>query len=117
MNSQIGSALSSRVFSHKGGTSGIGILSDDKKGRAGFLSHSCREAVLSLTQSFRRSNQEYFGKGILLKDVYDFSRVRSHATERTLEKIQRFIPYIEKEHNVAIRRKTARRLVRCKKLL
>lgn len=48
MNSQIGSALSSRVFSHKGGTSGIGILSDDKKGRAVFLSHSCREAVLSL---------------------------------------------------------------------
>ena len=48
MNSQIGSALSSRVFSHKGGTSGIGILSDDKKGRAVFLSHSCREAEFSL---------------------------------------------------------------------
>ena len=88
-----------------------------KKGEQSFyLIHAERRYYL-FTQSFRRSNQEYFGKGILLKDVYDFSRVRSHATERTLEEIQRFIPYIEKDHNVAIRRKTARRLVRCKKLL
>ena len=88
-----------------------------KKGEQSFyLIHAERRYYL-FTQAFRRSNQEYFGKGILLKDVHDFSRARSYATERTLEKIRRFIPYIEKEHNVAIRRKTERRMGRGKKLL
>lgn len=88
-----------------------------KRGEQSFyLIHAERRYYL-FTQAFRRSNQEYFGNGILLKDVYDFSRVHSYATERTLEKIQRFIPYIEKEHDIVIRRKTERRSERCKKLL
>ncbi len=67
------------------------------------------------TQKFRRSNKEFFERGVLLDVIYDFSRTHSTCTIKTLEKIQKFIPYIEKEESLALRRQTRRKKARLHK--
>lgn len=67
------------------------------------------------TQEFRRSNKDFFERGVLLDDIYDFSHVHSTSTIKTLEKIQKYIPYIEREEGIALRRQTKRKQARSEK--
>ena len=60
-------------------------------------------------QDFRASNKEFFKKGYYLTDKVDYTRVRSEATRRTLEKLPSYIRYIESEYGVSIYEKTKRK--------
>ena len=54
-------------------------------------------------------NKEFFKKGYYLTDRVDYTRVRSEATRRTLEKLPSYIRYIESEYGVSIYEKTKRK--------
>ena len=57
-------------------------------------------------QHYRVSNKEFFGKGIGINQINDYSKTRSHAVRNTLDKLPSYIHYIEKEYRVAIYEKS-----------
>lgn len=64
------------------------------------------------TQNYRKSNKQYFERGIALEDVYDFSGTTSFSTKKTLERLQKFIPYMEKEYGLVLRNQTRRKALK-----
>ncbi len=86
-----------------------------KRGEQSFYIADDHRQYFLFAQEFRRSNKEYFGRGVILDNIYDFSHTRSTSTIRTLEKIQKYIPYIEREEGIVLRRQTRRKQARSQK--
>ena len=62
------------------------------------------------SQHFRRGVNRYFSDGVCLDETMDFSRAKGDsAIIRTMEKLPSHIRYIEREYDIEILRKTARR--------
>ncbi len=57
-------------------------------------------------QSYRRSNKEFFGMGVLLKNALDYSCSHSTSVRKTMTKLIPYIQYIEKEYGLSVLRKT-----------
>ena len=72
------------------------------KGRQAFYINANGKEYFLFEQDFRASNKEFFKKGYYLTDRVDYTRVRSEATRRTLEKLPSYIRYIESEYGVSI---------------
>ena len=68
-----------------------------------------RNLYFLFTQKYRKSNKEYFERGVFLDKIYDFSHVHSAATKSTLEKIRRCIPQIERQEGVVLRKQAERK--------
>ena len=79
------------------------------KGRQAFYVNANGKEYFLFEQDFRASNKEFFKKGYYLTDKVDYTRVRSEATRRTLEKLPSYIRYIESEYGVSIYEKTKRK--------
>lgn len=82
------------------------------KGEQSFYLLVDRAEYYLFTQGYRRSNKKYFERGISLEDLYKFSRTNSTSARMTLEKLQKFIPYIEKEYGLVLRNQTRRKASR-----
>ena len=62
------------------------------------------------SQTFYRSVQEYYGRGILLTQALDTSSAhRNRALLHTMCKLPAYIKYIEKEHDLTILDQTIRK--------
>ena len=57
-------------------------------------------------QDFRKSNKEFFHKGVDINAINDYSGVHSTSVRKTLDKLPVYIRYIEKEYDVVIYEKT-----------
>ena len=57
-------------------------------------------------QNYRVSNKDFFGKGIGINQLNDYSKVHSQAVRNTLDKLPAYIHYIEKEFGVAVYEKS-----------
>ena len=61
-------------------------------------------------QNYRRGVNEYFRDGVRLDDALNFSRAKGdNAIKRTMEKLPSYIKYIEREYDLEILRKTAKK--------
>ena len=61
-------------------------------------------------QNYRRGVNEYFRDGVRLDDALNFSRAKGdNAIKRTMEKLPKHIEYIEREYDLEILRKTAKK--------
>ena len=68
------------------------------------------------SQNYRRGVNNYFQNGVRINNAIDFSRAKGdRAIIRTMEKLPSYIKYIEREYEIEVLRKTARRNARCKK--
>ena len=57
-----------------------------------------------------RGVNEYFRDGVRLDDALNFSRAKGdNAIKRTMEKLPSYIKYIEREYDLEILRKTAKK--------
>lgn len=79
------------------------------KGEQSFYLVVDRAEYYLFTQKYRKSNKQYFQSGIDLDNVYNFSGVNSFSTRKTLERLQKFIPYMEKEYGLVLRNQTKRK--------
>jgi len=62
------------------------------------------------SQDYRHGVNEYFRDGVRLDDALDFSRAKGDtAIKRTMEKLPKHIEYIEREYDLEILRKTAKK--------
>ena len=66
------------------------------KGRQAFYINANGKEYFLFEQDFRASNKEFFKKGYYLTDRVDYTRVRSEATRRTLEKLPSKSSYIDR---------------------
>lgn len=60
------------------------------------------------SQNFRKSNKEFFAKGVSIDKLNDYSCVHSTSVKKTLDKLHTYLRYIEKEYNVSIYSKRAK---------
>ena len=60
------------------------------------------KSYLLFEQDFRRSNKEFFEKGVSVNEIGRFNNVHSESVRKTLEKLPAYLRYIEKEYDVAI---------------
>lgn len=81
----------------------------DGRGRHSFYLQAENEVYFLFCQDYRRSNEEYFGRGVLLSDGLDFSGVRNYAVRKTVEKLRIYVRYAEKEYGIAVLNKTKKR--------
>ena len=62
------------------------------------------------SQNYRKGVQEYFAKGVSLKESMDFAKNhKDSAIIRTMTKLPMYIRYIEKENEIAVYEKTKKR--------
>lgn len=62
------------------------------------------------SQNYRKGVQEYFGKGVLIKEAMDYSKSRNDsAIMRTMSKIPTHIKYVEHEYDIAVFEQTKKR--------
>lgn len=87
----------------------------DGRGMHSFYLQAENEVYFLFCQAFRRSNEEYFGRGVLLSDGLDFSGVRNYAVQKTVEKLRIYVRYAEKEYGIAVLEKTKKREARERK--
>ena len=86
------------------------------KGEQSFYIDSDRSLYYLFSQKFRRSNKDYFERGVRLDKIYDFSHVHSATTIETMEKLQKYILRIEKQEGIVIRKQTGKKYFECKPL-
>lgn len=79
------------------------------KGKQTFFLIHANVRYYLFEQDYRVSNKAYFQNGILISEIFNFSRTKSHSVKHTLEKLQRFILYIERENNINITNKSLRK--------
>lgn len=80
------------------------------KGIHNFYIEAGGETHFLFSQDYRRGVNEYFRDGVRLDDALDFSRAKGdHAVLRTMEKLPSYIKYIEREYDLEILRKTAKK--------
>jgi hypothetical protein len=80
------------------------------KGVHGFYIEASGETHFLFSQDYRRGVNKYFRDGVRLDDALNFSRAKGDcAIERTMEKLPSYIKYIEREYDLEILRKTAKK--------
>ena len=80
------------------------------KGVHGFYIEACGETHFLFSQDYRRGVNEYFRDGVRLDDALNFSRAKGDcAIERTMEKLPKHIKYIEREYDLEILHRTAKK--------
>lgn len=61
-------------------------------------------------QNYRKGVHNYFSKGILLDEAYDYSKTkRNNAIIKTINKFPIYIKYIEREYGITILNQTKKR--------
>lgn len=75
-----------------------------------FFLRNGREEYYLFTQPYRRGVNSYYAKGVELNKALDHSR-GNHDTAliKTMNKLPRYIIYIEKEYGIQVFNKTKRR--------
>lgn len=62
------------------------------------------------SQDYRKGVQEYFGKGVTLKQSMNYSKTHNDsALVRTMTKIPVYLRYVEKEYQIEVLEQTKRR--------
>ena len=80
------------------------------KGVHSFYIEAGGETHFLFSQDYRRGVNEYFRDGVRLDDALNFSRAKGdNAIKRTMEKLPSYIKYIEREYDLEILRKTAKK--------
>ena len=89
--------------------------STDKGTHSFYLVHNSEEIWL-FNQNYRKSVQDYFGRGRTIDESIKAYKVRSRdgarkdrALRRTATKIPLYLKYIEKEYEIQVMEKTKRR--------
>lgn len=57
-------------------------------------------------QNFKKSNKDFFSKGVSIDSIGDYSNAHSYSVKKTLDKLPQYIRYIEKEYNISIYKRT-----------
>ena len=60
------------------------------------------KSYLLFEQDFRKSNKEFFEKGVPVSEIGRYSNAHSASVRKTLDKLSTYLRYIEKEYDVAI---------------
>ena len=81
------------------------VVSD--KGKHSFYLEQDNSRYYLFTQSYRKSVQHYYGKGVLLDEAVNFNRSKhDSAIINTMEKLPSYIKYVEKEFEISVLKKT-----------
>ena len=59
-------------------------------------------------QDFRKSNKEYYGRGVNVNEAVNFARAHSTSIRNTMEKLRKALKRIEREEGIAVWDKTER---------
>jgi hypothetical protein len=76
----------------------------DKGQQTFYVLHENRTYYL-FSQDYRISNKTYFRNGLFIPELYDFSKTSSFSVRKTLEKIQKMLPYLEQEYGIVLTKK------------
>jgi len=77
------------------------------KGVIDFYITSGRDDIYLFSQKYRHSIYNYYNKGILLKNAFDYKKVHGdRAIMNVMKKLPSMINYIEKTYSIAIMNKT-----------
>ena len=80
------------------------------KGDHNFYLQVNKQEYYLFSQIYRKSVQSYFNNGILLADIYDFSKAhRNNAITHTLTKLPLYIKYIESEYGITVLNRTRKK--------
>lgn len=81
------------------------VVSD--KGKHSFYLEQDNSKYYLFTQSYRKSVQNYYGRGVILDEAVNFNRSKhDSAIINTMEKLPSYIKYIEKEFEISVLKKT-----------
>lgn len=81
----------------------------ERKGEQTFYLNHYGKTYYLFTQAYRVSVKERFKTGYHIDNGYDYSATHGVAARKTLDKIKQMIPYIEKEFNICVLKKTQRK--------
>lgn len=73
-----------------------------------YLSYCGKEYFLS-ERRYRKSNYEYFSKGVLLKDCTSYCKAHGHTVRHVLPRILTEIERVEKAYGIFVFEKTKRK--------
>jgi hypothetical protein len=80
------------------------------KGVHSFYIEASGETHFVFSQAYRPGVNEYFRDGVRLDDALNFSRAKGdNAIKRTMEKLPSYIKYIEREYDLEILHRTAKK--------
>ncbi len=72
-----------------------------------YLNNGQNEVFYLFSQAYRKSVEEYYGKGVSIDDAIRYSKAHKDSSiTRTMTKIPIYIRYVENEYGVAILNKT-----------
>lgn len=77
------------------------------KGIIDFYITSANKSIYMFSQKFRHSTYNYYRKGVLLKDAFNYKKI--HNDKAIMNVIKRILPtlsYIEKVYSVSIMKRT-----------
>ncbi|MBO7178439.1 MAG: hypothetical protein J6V69_04995 [Clostridia bacterium] len=72
------------------------------KGIQEFYLIHCGETYTLFQQEYRKSNKEFFSKGIYLSDLNKYSKVHSSCVKHMLDKLPLAIACVEKEYGIVV---------------
>ncbi|MBQ6979060.1 MAG: hypothetical protein IJQ07_00240 [Clostridia bacterium] len=81
----------------------------EKKGEQTFYLNHYGKTYYLFTQAYRVSVRDRFQTGYIIDNGYHYSSTHGVAVRKTLDKIKQAIPYIEKEFNICVLRKTKKK--------
>ena len=64
------------------------------------------ETYYLFRQPYRASNKEFFGNGVSVDRINNYSGVHSSSVRKTMDKLPSYIRFVEKEYGIAIYDKT-----------
>ena len=81
----------------------------ESTGRQAFYLQQEDEVYFLFCQDYRKGNDEFFGRGVLLNHGLDYSGGKNYAVRKTMEKLRIYLRYAEKEYGIAVFEKTKTR--------
>jgi len=73
-----------------------------------YIKHN-NERYFLFSQNYKRGVHQYFANGVSLNKAIDYSGAKSDfSIERTMDKLPKYIKYIEKEYEISIFNQTDR---------
>ncbi len=84
----------------------------EKQGVQTFYLNHYGKTYYLFTQGYRVSVRDYFQTGYIIDNGFDYSKTRGMSVRKTLDKIKLTIPYIEREYNIRVLRKTQRKSIK-----
>ena len=77
------------------------IIKRTLSGQAFYLLHDKKEYYL-FTQNYCKATDRFFKKGVYLNELNKYYKTKSSFVKRTLDKIKRYLTYIDKYHNIKL---------------